>query len=111
MEYRVILTESASADLAEIFETVIQEAPLRGSAWATGMLDSIMSLASMPNRCPLARESRTSGRTIRCLLIGKGHGIYRCLYLVDQATQKVFVIHVRHGARADLSPDQLARPE
>jgi hypothetical protein len=44
MEYRVILTDSAIADIDEIFGVVFQEALVGGYAWANGMLEALNSL-------------------------------------------------------------------
>ena len=110
MEYRVILTDSAIADIEEIFGVVLQEAPLKGHAWANAMLDALNSLGTLPKRYPLAREGEAARRPIRCLLFGKGHGIYRALYEVEEQPKRVWILHVRHGARADLEPDQIGNP-
>lgn len=108
MEYRVILTDTAIADVEEIFGVVVREAPVRGHDWANQLLKALDSLGTFPNRYAFARESQTSGRPIRCMLFGKGHGVYRSLYEVDEETKKVWILHVRHGSRADLPPDQIA---
>ena len=110
MEYRVILTDSAIADIEGIFGVVFQERPIGGYAWANALLEALNSLGTFPNRYPLAREAQVTGRPIRCLLFGKGHGIYRSLYEVAEHPKRVWILHVRHGARADLEPDQIANP-
>jgi plasmid stabilization system protein ParE len=108
MEYRVILTDSAIADIEGIFG-VVRAVPVGGYAWANEMLDALNSLGTFPKRYPLAREAEATGRSIRCMLFGRKHGIYRSLYEVEEIPKRVWILHVRHGARADLEPDQIAR--
>jgi plasmid stabilization system protein ParE len=107
MAYRVELADAALADVEAIYAWVLQEAPVRGPAWFDELTDSLFTLEEFPNRCPLAREAKEARRKIRCLLFGKGRGVYRILYEVDEKSRTVWIHHVRHGARRDLSPEEM----
>ena len=102
MAYRVRLTPEAEADIEEIYRWLIARTPLRGPEWFNGMIDAIESLASHPERCPLAPETAFFTEEIRQLLYGRGRGVHRILFTIKDAT--VVVLHVRHGARKHL-PD------
>ena len=110
MAYQVGLASSAKADTNQIYDWVIERAPLRGPAWFEELIDCLYSLEELPYRCPLAREAEIAKREIRCLLFGKRRNIYRILYEIDEACQTVWVLHIRHGALADLAPDELSHP-
>jgi plasmid stabilization system protein ParE len=101
MAYRVRLTPEAEADIEELYRWLIAPTPLRGPAWFNGMMDAIESLASHPQRCPLAPETAFFPKEIRQLLYGRGRGVHRILFTIKGAT--VVVLHVRHGARTHLT--------
>ncbi|MDP8925057.1 MAG: type II toxin-antitoxin system RelE/ParE family toxin [Chloroflexota bacterium] len=65
------------------------------------MLQSIQTLADFPRRCPLACENDDFDVEVRQRL----HGDYRILFTVDGGT--VRILHVRHGARRPLTPDEM----
>lgn len=71
----------------------------RGAKWIAGIEKAIEKLAIMPRRCSLAPESTAFDREIRQLMY-KSH---RVLFTIEAA--KVHVLHVRHGARLPLTPD------
>jgi mRNA-degrading endonuclease RelE of RelBE toxin-antitoxin system len=70
-------------------------------------MKSLHSLENLPRRCPLAREAKQAKRPIRCLLFGKRHGIYRILYEISEKRRTVYILHIRHGALADLAAGEL----
>lgn len=109
MAYQVALTDSAKADSDSIYRWVISQAPGLGRRWFEGLLDALYSLEQLPRRCPLAREAEMAKRDIRCLLFGKRRGIYRILYEVQERRNRVWILHIRHGALRDLEPDELTR--
>ncbi len=111
MAYQVALADSAKADANQIYDWVIERAPVRGPEWFEELIDCLHSLENLPHRCPLAREAEAAKREIRCLLFGKRRIVYRILYQVDEARKMVWVLHIRHGALADLSPEELSHPE
>jgi plasmid stabilization system protein ParE len=109
MDYQVVLADSAKADANSVYRRVTSEAPVRGPKWFEELMDSLYSLEQLPFRCPLAREAVPAKREIRCLLFGKRHGVYRILYEVDRKRRTVWILHIRHGALIDLTPEELTR--
>ena len=110
MQYRVVLADSAKADAENLYQWVIERAPLRGPEWFDKLLDCLYSLDHSPNRCPLAREALRSHREIRNLLYGKRGNVYRILFEIDEVRNTVWILHIRRGARAPLRPEDLAKP-
>jgi plasmid stabilization system protein ParE len=106
--WQVVLADTAKADASEIYDWVVERAPIRGPEWFSELIDCLYSLERLPYRCPLAREAKEAGREIRCLLFGKRKHVYRILYEVDETRQIVGVLHIRHGALRDLHPEQLS---
>lgn len=109
MVYRVVLADRAKSDAQGIYDWVIDAAPERGRIWCEELIKSLASLNRFPLRCPLAREAEKIGRPIRCLLFGKRRNVYRILYEVVDAHKTVMVLHIRHGARKDATPDEIAQ--
>lgn len=72
--------------------------------WYYELQDAIQSLERFPNRCAIAPESKTVGREIRQLWVGKQQR-YRVMFLVEK--DLVAVLHIRHSRQA--SPE--IRPE
>lgn len=107
MAYRVVLADSAKADAYAIYQRVVTAAPTRGPLWFEELMDRLHSLDHLPLRCPLAREAEKARREIRCLLFGKRHGVYRILYQVDEPRKTVWVLHIRHGGRSDMEPEEI----
>jgi len=97
MAYRVRLTPEAEADIEALYRGLIARTPLRGAEWFNGMIDAIESLASRPQRCPLAPETPFFQEEIRQLSYGRGRGVHRILFTIKDGS--VVVLHVRHGVR------------
>lgn len=108
--YRAVLAESAEADAGQIYDWIVERAPRRGPEWFDDLIDCLYSLEQLPYRCPMAREAAQAGREIRCLLFGKRRYAYRILYEVDEGRHIVWVLHIRHGSKQDIAPEQLAAP-
>ena len=103
MTYRVVVTPDAEQDLRRAYRYIRGEAPAAASRWIKGARKSIKTLASNPERCPFAPESRAFQEPIRELLYGKGNrGTYRILFVV--LAEAVYVLHVRHGSMDELRP-------
>ncbi|MBI4602849.1 MAG: type II toxin-antitoxin system RelE/ParE family toxin [Planctomycetes bacterium] len=103
MTFDIILGPSVEAEIEEAYAWIAKCAPQAAAAWYNGRIDAMQSMAEMPERCPLAPESRTFGREIRQLLYGN----YRILFTVEATA--VHVAHVRHGARRPLRPPRRRR--
>jgi len=109
--YQVALADTAKADVNQIYDWVIEQAPRRGPEWFEELIDCLYSLEELPHRCPLAREAEIAKREIHCLLFGKRRNVYRILYEIDEPRHTVWVLHIRHGALTDLAPEELSHPE
>ncbi len=110
MAYRVVLAETAKGDADQIYDWVVERAPIRGPEWFEELMDCLYSLEKLPNRCPLAREATEARRELRCLLFGNRKHAYRILYEIDEVRQTVWILHIRHAALCDLTPDHLSAP-
>ena len=108
MRYLVRLTPTAVSEAEQLYEWLLDNAPDRGPQWYNGLIDKIETLARRPRRCPRAPESESFQEEIRQLLYGKRPGVYRILFRVTDNT--VEVLHIRHGARAPVSPPDSAGP-
>ena len=102
MAFRVEITREAETDAKDIMEWLIsQQAGETGLRWFQGLDRAIASLASMPNRCPLAPENGEAPFEVRHLLYGRKPHIYRAIFTIDGAV--VYVLHLRHGRRKPLT--------
>lgn len=100
MHYRVEFTFQAEVEADSAYEWIVKESPTNAQSWFEGLLESIESLSSLPERCPIALESEDVGQEIRNLLYGK----FRILFLIEDQT--VFILHVRHGAQQHLTKEK-----
>ena len=105
MEYLVEITETAEEDIESAYLWIYDDSPARADRWYRGLCRAIFSLRELPRRCPIAPESRDLDREVRQLLYGRRRQMVRILYEIRATT--VFVLRIRHTARAYLDPDQL----
>ena len=101
MIFKVQITEQAEAELNEAYERIASESPQQAVIWFNGLVEAAETLATFPERCPCAPEASEVGQELRQLLYGK----YRIIFVVRDDT--VYLLHVRHGARRHLSPDEM----
>jgi plasmid stabilization system protein ParE len=104
MTYHVVLTNRAARDLDEAYKWYAQKAPDAAVQWYNGFMDALGTLASNPERCPLAAEARKLSLEIRQFLHGRQRS-YRALFLMKEQT--VVVLHIRHTARREAAPEDL----
>jgi plasmid stabilization system protein ParE len=107
VNYRVEITAGAKREADAAYEW-LAERTSHAAAWFNGLVDAIEGLAEFPTRWGLARESKEFDEPIRQLLYGKKPHVYRVLFIVR--TNVVYVLHVRHGARAAMKPGDIALP-
>lgn len=62
MAYHVVLGETAKADANQIYDWVVERAPIRGPEWFEELVDGLDCLEQLPYRCPLAREAAEARR-------------------------------------------------
>jgi toxin ParE1/3/4 len=98
MTFRVEITEEAERDAHGILDWLISEqAGLSGLQWFQGLENAIASLATFPERLPLAPENAMFPFEVRHLLYGRKPHVYRVLFTIEGDT--VSVLHIRHGRR------------
>jgi plasmid stabilization system protein ParE len=99
MAYRVSLTAPAEADAYAAFERICAAAPRHAEKWLTRLFQAIFSLRKFPDRCPVISEARDLGYPARHLLFGKGNGVYRIIFHVQEDEQHVSILRVWHASR------------
>ncbi len=92
-KFRVEITATAEADVAEIWEYIAQDDPDAASAFVLRMEKQIGALERLPERCARVPESRLLGERYRHLLFGQYRAIFRI------TGNRVIVMRVLHGAR------------
>ena len=98
--WRVVVEIPAQWDIAEAHRWLAERAPEAADRWFNSLYDTIGSLETFPERCPLAPESKFFNREIRQAFHGRRQHKYRILFTVVE--NEVHVLHVRHGARLAL---------
>ncbi len=106
MAYRVDISRPAVEDAEAAYLWMRETSPEKAAEWFAGLMGAIFSLESMPERCPLAPESREFVIEVRQLLYGKRLNSYRVLFSVsydNEADENVVRIYrIRHGAQRRL---------
>jgi plasmid stabilization system protein ParE len=106
MIYELSHSDVAVMEIEEVFLWIFARDPTRAFTWQQGLDRSLLSLSEFPERCPLAYENQFAPYEIR----QHSYGVYRILFtLLDSddngVNDTVRVLHVRHGAREYLQPD------
>ena len=94
MDFKVLITENAIADLKEIVAFVAQDNPDAAICLGEKLLDRALGLAKLPDRFPFHDQTRR----IRKMPLPPFLVYYTC----DEAQSVVNILHFWHGAR--LSP-------
>ena len=109
MAFRVELSPRAFDDLDSIAAHIRERDAFESAQeWFNGILKAIESLSDLPQRCPIAEESRELGREVRVLLHGRKNRAYKVFFAVQQKGRIVQVFHVRHWARQTPSSTEMA---
>lgn len=95
LHYQVVITSEVHRELDEIHAYVRQSSPQNAESLIDYLWACLARLKFMPGRCPLASTKRFRGRRYR-KLVARPYLIY---FRIDDATQTVYVLSVRHGAR------------
>ncbi|HEX5270809.1 MAG TPA: type II toxin-antitoxin system RelE/ParE family toxin [Gemmataceae bacterium] len=95
MDYQVVWTELALADLEAIIRRVAKDKPNAAEKLRLGLLGSVHVLGQFPFIGPVYERDR-SGRTREIL-----HGRYRIFYRVKEAESRVEVLTIWHGGRQE----------
>ncbi len=96
MPYRVRISAQAQRDLELIYEFIEAATSDHAAIWFNGLREAIATLNEMPQRLPITREDPGT----RHLLYGNKPHIYRVLYRIDERSQVVNILNIRHGARS-----------
>ncbi|MCP3964512.1 MAG: type II toxin-antitoxin system RelE/ParE family toxin [bacterium] len=105
MEFEVEIAEPAEQDIEEAYLWFYEQDPNGADRWYRGLRRAIMSLRQLPRRCSIAPETRDLNREVRQLLYVRRRQMYRILYEIRGQT--VFVLRLRHTARAYLDPGEI----
>jgi plasmid stabilization system protein ParE len=98
MAFRVDISQEAESDAKSILEWLIsQHAGETGLRWFHGLEKAIASLATLPERCPLAPENKDFTFEVRHLLYGRKPNVYRVVFTLEGTA--VYVLHIWHGRR------------
>jgi plasmid stabilization system protein ParE len=107
MKYTVSLTSRAEHDREKAFEWYAENYSVEfATRWWHGVTAAMHSLANMPERCHIARESRRLSFEPHELLYGTRNNKHRILFRIQN--DEVLVLHIRHTARRDLNIEDLA---
>lgn len=105
MAFRVEISEEAQRDATSILDWLIsQHAGETGLRWFEGLERAIASLATMPERCPLAPENAEFPFEVRHLLYGRKPHAYRVVFTILEG-DTVYVLHIWHGRRRHIKPE------
>lgn len=91
MDYRLLYTQRALNDLAEIIGYIAEDDPEAASRFGSSLLDHIDLLARFPNMGGVIRKRSH----VRKLL----HSPILIYYQVHEEKRLIEVLHLRHGAR------------
>ena len=99
MAYLIEFANRAARDLETLYMEKNAAESQTASRWYEGLEEAVYALARYPRRWPLAPEARRIRRKLRHLLYGKKPHVYRIVYEIQEQTQTVWVITIRHAAR------------
>jgi len=91
MDFKVLITDSAIADLKEIVEFVAQDNPAAAARLGGKLINLALNLDTMPARFPFHDKQRN----IRKMVSAPYLIFYRC----DEKASVVYILHIWHGAR------------
>jgi toxin ParE1/3/4 len=101
VQYVVRLAGRALRDLEAIYDFIEADDSEQAFAWFNDLAKAIYSLERFPRHGAIIPENKK----LRHLLFGKKPSIYRIIYSVDERNHVVNALHIRHAARAALSPE------
>ena len=103
MAYRVEIARRATRDLEELYLAIDADNSPQACAWFNRLEALISSLEEQP-----ARGARVDEKApLRQLLHGSRRNAYRVIYAVNEESCAVTVLHIRHGRRGPIEPDDM----
>ncbi len=100
MQYQVIITPSAKADIFETNTWFLENYPDLAEKWLWGISQAVMSLSKFPERCAVSSESEAFDVIVRQLFYGKKPHTYRILFSIQD--EKVYILRVRSTKQQSL---------
>ena len=100
MQFQVIITPSAKADIFEINTWLLENHSDSAESWLWGISEAVTSLSKFPERCPVSPESDAFDVIVRQLIYGKKPHTYRILFSVQD--EKVYILRVRSTRQQSL---------
>lgn len=100
MQFQVIITPSAKADIFETNTWFLENYPDVAESWLWGISQAITSLSEFPERCPVSLESEAFDVVVRQLFYGKKPHTYRILFSIKD--EKVYILRVRSTKQRSL---------
>jgi len=101
MRYNVELTAEAERDVKEAFEYIAEHGPANPDQWKQGLTAKLAAFESFPGRCGFAPETRFRDYPIYQTFYAN----FRLLFVLED--KNVFVLTVRHGARREMTENEL----
>ena len=90
--HKVIIHRYAMADLEETYRFAWNNGGNQASAWYERFVEHLKSLDHMPERCPIARESKRVFLEVRELHFGRSPNVFRILFTIDGNTVRILRI-------------------
>lgn len=103
MQFLVIITPSAKADIFEINAWLLENYSDIAEKWLFGLSQTITSLSKFPERCPISSESEAFDVIVHQLIYGKKPNVYRILFSIQD--EKVYILRVRSTKQKSLLDD------
>lgn len=106
--YEIMISAEAEKNILSAFAWIEEADPKAAAEWYDGLIAALRGLSTLPQRCPVAPESKLGliDGEARQLLYGRGYWKYRILFVIGRT--RVEIVHIRHGARLYLGE---AEPE
>jgi toxin ParE1/3/4 len=95
MAYRVSFTRRARRDYLQIFEFTNAPESEAAQHWFRRLDETIMLLAATPRMGAVTHEDKT----VRQVIYGNKPHLYRILYDIDDANERIDILSIWHGKR------------
>ena len=100
MQYQIIITPSAKADIFETNTWFLENYPDLAEKWLWGISQAVTSLSKFPERCTISPESKAFDIIVHQLVYGKKPHTYRILFSIQE--EKVYILRVRSTKQQSL---------
>ena len=106
-QFSIRIEPPALRDIEEAYVWLAAQNSEAAVEWFDSLYETIATLESFPERCPLAPERKSFKREVRQLFHGRKQHKYRILFTIVQ--NSVHVLHVRHGARLAMGEEEISQ--